>query len=241
MAKILLVDDDQNLREVVAYILGEAGHEVALAGGGEEGLRRFTADRPDLVLTDVRMPGLDGIELLRRIRAAEDSDTVLDGGGSNKGQGARASGGGGDKGQGAIAPSAAIAGETPVIVLTAHGTVEQAVAAMKLGAFTYLLKPFNRDELILTVEQALRTGALVVPVFVRRTNTDHLICEFKAPFEIADTGDREADTAAGTQLVNDVIGREIMRRPGQWLWLHDRWRPDDRVELDPDWTPPARG
>jgi len=76
MAKILLVDDDQNLREVVAYILGEAGHEVVLAGGGEEGLQRFTANRPDLVLTDVRMPGLDGIELLRRIRAAEDSDTA---------------------------------------------------------------------------------------------------------------------------------------------------------------------
>jgi len=147
MAKILLVDDDQNLREVVAYILGEAGHEVVLAGGGEEGLQHFTANRPDLVLTDVRMPGLDGIELLRRIRAAEDSDT--------------ASGdGGGKKGQGASAPTAASAGETPVIVLTAHGTVEQAVEAMKLGAFTYLLKPFNRDELTLTVEQALRAGAL---------------------------------------------------------------------------------
>ena len=147
MAKILLVDDDQNLREVVAYILGEAGHAVILAGGGEEGLQRFTTDRPDLVLTDVRMPGLDGIELLRRIRAAEDSDTASGSGVINQGQDASA-------------PTAATAGETPVIVLTAHGTVEQAVEAMKLGAFTYLLKPFNRDELTLTVEQALRAGAL---------------------------------------------------------------------------------
>jgi len=130
MARILLVDDDSNLREVVAYILGEAGHEVIAAGGGREGLQLFETERPDLVLTDVRMPDLDGMEVLRQIRAAlaESLDSS--------------------------------ANDVPVIVLTAHGTVEQAVEAMSLGAFTYLLKPFNRDELKLTVDQALRSGAL---------------------------------------------------------------------------------
>ncbi len=124
MAKVLLIDDDANLREVVSFILGEAGHEVATAADGDEGLRRIAADPPDVVLTDIRMPGRDGMEVLRQITGAE----------------------------GAPPP--------PVIVLTAFGTVEQAVEAMKAGAFSYLLKPFKRDELRLAVEQALRRRQL---------------------------------------------------------------------------------
>ena len=123
MARILVIDDDRSLREVVGFMLSEAGHEVLEAGDGEAGLALLGHD-PDLVLTDVRMPGIDGMEVLRRIRE--------EGG----------------------------AGSPPVVVLTAHGTVEQAVAAMGMGAFTYLLKPFTRDELRLTVEQALHTGEL---------------------------------------------------------------------------------
>jgi two-component system NtrC family response regulator len=77
-----------------------------------------------MVLTDIRMPGRDGMEVLRQIRGARKRPPV------------------------------------PVVILTAYGTVEQAVEAMKLGAHTYLLKPFNRDELALTVEQALRNQTL---------------------------------------------------------------------------------
>jgi two-component system NtrC family response regulator len=124
MATVLLIDDDASLREVVGFVLREAGHEVRTAADGTEGLRLFAAEPPDLVLTDIRMPGADGMEVLRRVR---------------------------ETGR----PPA-----PPVIVLTAYGTVEQAVAAMRAGAFTYLLKPFERDELRLTVEQALRTRAL---------------------------------------------------------------------------------
>ena len=123
MARILLIDDDTNLREVAGFILSEAGHEVLPAENGQAGLDRMDED-PDLVLTDIKMPGIDGMEVLKRIRS----------------------------GHGPSVP--------PVIVLTAHGTVEQAVEAMRLGAFTYLLKPFDRQELLLTVEQALRTRRL---------------------------------------------------------------------------------
>ncbi len=122
MARILVIDDDKSLREVVRFILAESGHEVLTAADGAEGLARL-ADAPDLVLSDIRMPKLDGMELLRRLRET-------------------------------AAPV------PPVIMLTAHGTVEQAVAAMKLGAFTYLLKPFPRDELLLSVEQALHASRL---------------------------------------------------------------------------------
>ncbi len=124
MARILVIDDDAGLREVVGFILTEAGHEVLAAAGGEEGLRRCDQDQPDLVLTDIRMPPPDGMEVLRHLRES-----------------------------GRAAPP-------PVIVLTAFGDVGQAVEAMKAGAFSYLLKPFKRDELRLTVEKALRTRAL---------------------------------------------------------------------------------
>ncbi len=123
MARILLIDDDTSLREVVTFMLQEAGHQVLPASDGQQGLARLP-ENPDLVLTDIRMPGMDGMEVLKRI--VEDDP--------------------------ASAP--------PVIVLTAHGTVKQAVEAMRLGAFSYLLKPFPRDELLLTVDQALHTSDL---------------------------------------------------------------------------------
>lgn len=132
MGRIVLIDDDRNLREVVTFILGEAGHEVQTAARGEEGLALCSRRRPDLVITDIRMPGIDGMEVLRRLRSGDAGGEVA-----------------GDAGR-----------DVPVIVLTAHGNVEQAVEAMKLGAFTYLQKPFERDELTLTVQQALHTGEL---------------------------------------------------------------------------------
>ncbi len=123
MARILLIDDDRSLREVVTFQLTEAGHEVLPAANGEVGLARLV-DQPDLVISDIRMPGIDGMEVLRRITDGDDPQPP------------------------------------PVLMFTAHGTVEQAVEAMRLGAFTYLLKPFSRTELLLTVDQALHTRAL---------------------------------------------------------------------------------
>lgn len=122
MAKILLIDDDTSLREVVSFMLQEAGHHVLPAANGKQGLELLT-ENPDLVLTDIRMPVMDGMEVLRHIVEND--------------------------------PAA-----PPVIVLTAHGTVKQAVEAMRLGAFSYLLKPFARAELLLTVDQALHTRNL---------------------------------------------------------------------------------
>jgi two-component system NtrC family response regulator len=122
MPRILVIDDDASLREVVRYILTEGGHEVLTAADGTAGLE-LLSESPDLVVSDIRMPQVDGMEVLRRIRET-------------------------------AAPV------PPVIMLTAHGTVEQAVQAMRLGAFTYILKPFTRDELLLSVEQALHSSRL---------------------------------------------------------------------------------
>jgi DNA-binding NtrC family response regulator len=108
--RILVVDDEPAQRELVAGFLRKQGFEVALAGDGTDALGRFTREPFDLVLTDQRMPGLSGLELLDALRA--------------------------------VTPEAA------VIVMTAYGTIETAVAAIKAGAADYLTKPLNLDELL---------------------------------------------------------------------------------------------
>lgn len=114
---ILLADDDENLRRVLEFQLGEAGYKVVTAVDGQEALTIFEQSEVDCIVTDLRMPKLSGLELLEKIKAKN--------------------------------------GEVPVIVTTAFGEVETAVSAMKLGAFDYVNKPFNRDEILLTIERAL--------------------------------------------------------------------------------------
>jgi len=120
--KILIIDDDTSLRRVLEYNLQEAGYQVSAAASGEEGLRQFNEDTPALVITDMKMPGMDGMQVLQAIKERSP--------------------------------------ETLVIIITAFGTVDIAVEAMKAGAYDYITKPFNRDELRLTVAKALQFSGL---------------------------------------------------------------------------------
>jgi len=120
--KILIIDDDTSLRRVLEYNLQEAGYQVSAAASGEEGLRLFSEDTPALVITDMKMPGMDGMQVLQNIKERSP--------------------------------------ETLVIMITAFGTVDIAVEAMKAGAYDYITKPFNRDELRLTVAKALQLTGL---------------------------------------------------------------------------------
>ncbi|MDR2518624.1 MAG: sigma-54 dependent transcriptional regulator [Spirochaetaceae bacterium] len=122
--KILIVDDEKNIREGLAAALELDGHEVVTEAVGGDGWKRFQRGDIDLVITDLRMPGLSGEELLRRV----------------------------------IAESPGV----PVIVLTGHGTVESAVAAMRAGAYDFLTKPVNLDRLSLLVKRALENRELVL-------------------------------------------------------------------------------
>jgi len=119
---ILLIDDDDSLRRVMEFSLVEAGYIVRPAASGEEGLRLFEQGSFDAVITDITMPGMNGMEVLARVREREVG--------------------------------------IPVVVITAYGTIESAVEAMKKGAFDYITKPFNRDELRLTIDRALRMRRL---------------------------------------------------------------------------------
>ena len=114
--RILIIDDDQGLRKSLTLILSDAGYDVVVADDGMAGLEVAAQEKPDLILCDVRMPKLGGIEFLKRYR---------------------------DDGGGAL-----------VLVMTAYGSLDLAVEAMKEGAYDYLPKPFGADEVLLTVRKA---------------------------------------------------------------------------------------
>ena len=113
---ILIVDDERTLARAVRAFLQESGYEAEVAGDAEQALGLLETLRPDVVFSDVRLPGMSGIELLRRIR---EFDPAL-----------------------------------PVVIMTAYGTIEGAVEAVKLGAFDYIKKPVDLEELKLLAERA---------------------------------------------------------------------------------------
>jgi two-component system, NtrC family, response regulator AtoC len=123
MARILVVDDDDGVRSFVAEALESDGHDVRQASDAGEALRRLGAESFHVLLTDLRMPGLDGIALVRRARAEQP--------------------------------------ELEIVVLTAHGSVETAIEAMKLGAFDYVQKPVESPSALrLLVARAVERRAL---------------------------------------------------------------------------------
>jgi DNA-binding NtrC family response regulator len=127
MANILIVDDERQIRRILAVLLAERRHRVAEAESGEAAVETAAAFRPDLVLLDLKLPGRDGLATLRQLLAAAPRSHV-------------------------IIPH--------VIMMTAFGTIGSAVEAMRHGAFDYVTKPFDNDELLLTVERALEMRRL---------------------------------------------------------------------------------
>ncbi|MCW9050678.1 MAG: sigma-54 dependent transcriptional regulator [Deltaproteobacteria bacterium] len=120
--KILVIDDDASLRRVTEFNLQEAGYDVQTASDGRAGVGLFKRWRPDMVITDVQMPGMSGYEVLEAVLKIDP--------------------------------------QTLVIIVTAYSTVEQAVEAMKVGAYDYLAKPFGRDQLSMTVAKAFEYSSL---------------------------------------------------------------------------------
>lgn len=116
MKRVLVVDDEENLRLVLRTLLRRHGYEVETAASGEEALEQLDAYGPDFVLTDVRMPKMGGLDLLTTLKAKHCQATV--------------------------------------IVMSAYGNVDQAIEAMKAGAYDYIQKPFKPDEVVLTLRKA---------------------------------------------------------------------------------------
>ena len=120
---ILIVDDDKNICKMIeAQLRKERKYEIKTALNGEACLNNIRAEFPDLVLMDIQMPGMDGIETLKQIK--EEDPRI------------------------------------PVVMMTAHGTIERAVQSMKLGAYDFLTKPFARDRMVVTINNALLNSSL---------------------------------------------------------------------------------
>jgi len=120
--RILVVDDEPNMLDLFKKVLGKEGYQVVAASSGEEAIQQLETDRFDLLISDLKMPGLSGLELLKRAKS--------------------------------VCPM------MPCVLLTAHGTIDSAVAAMREGAYDYLTKPINIDEITLTVKKALELHRL---------------------------------------------------------------------------------
>ena len=122
-ATILLIEDDARIAGELRRVLESEGWKVLLAESAEAGLARAAEKKSDLVITDFRLPGASGLDVLKRLHAAQP--------------------------------------RLPVILMTAHGTTETAIEATKLGAYDYLLKPFEMPELLGLVQKALASSRLM--------------------------------------------------------------------------------
>ncbi len=122
MGTVLIIDDNETIREGLAHTIKKMGHEAVVAASGDDGVARFKARKGiDFVISDLKMEGMDGVDVLRAIRELD--------------------------------------ADVPTMIITAYGTVETAVEAMKLGAFDFLTKPFAPEVVRLKVERGLELSA----------------------------------------------------------------------------------
>jgi len=172
MRKILIADDEKNMRWILAKNLKDEGFEVLEAANGLEAFELFLDKEPDMVVLDYSMPGIDGMEVLKRINTIND--------------------------------------KIPVIMITAHGSTDAAVEAMKLGAIDYISKPFDMEELKITIKKALKIEALNNTIEYLKTQVveafdTKIIGNSKKMQDIFEVIDKVADTMA-TVLINGESG-----------------------------------
>jgi DNA-binding NtrC family response regulator len=210
MAKktILVIEDEEKARRVVGLHLASAGYDVKAAGTGEEGWK--LADQADLILTDLKLPGMDGLELLEKIKQQN--------------------------------------AHTPVVVMSAFGTVENAVEAMKRGAVDFLPKPFSLDHLSVVVDKALEVRQLrdenrdLREALGEKYQLDNIIGHSPAMQEIFSTVLRVAPTRATVLLAGesgvgkDMIGRAIHmhspRKNHQYVKINCTAIPENLMESE---------
>jgi two-component system, NtrC family, response regulator HydG len=161
MAKILVVDDQRNMRTTLSMMLRSAGYDVDEAADGEAASEKAVAEGYDLVLTDLKMSGKDGIDVLRFVK----QQSPL----------------------------------TEVIVMTAYGTIESAVEAMRIGAHDYIQKPFSEEELLVRVQRAVEKRQLAGEMTA-------MAAEFRERYQFENIIGRSSE-------VRDVLGRIIRIAP----------------------------
>ncbi|MCG5056012.1 MAG: sigma-54 dependent transcriptional regulator [Myxococcales bacterium] len=176
--RVLVADDEANIRRVLEAILRREGYDVVTAANGNEALERMNREI-NTVITDLKMPGLDGMSLLKKL-SAEHPDV-------------------------------------PVVMITAHGSVENAVEAVKLGAFDYLEKPFEQEQIRQLVAKAISTNALarrdVAPEPAGAAGRFRLVGQSTAIKQVYAVIDKVADTPSTVLVTGESgTGKELIAR-----------------------------
>ncbi|MDH4329393.1 MAG: sigma-54 dependent transcriptional regulator, partial [Nitrospira sp.] len=181
MEKILVVDDEQSLREVLSIMLKRTGYDVTSVADGEEAIELLNKDIFDLVITDLRMPKIDGMEVLKAAKSASP--------------------------------------ETVVLIITAFASADSAVEAMKQGAYDYLTKPFQVDEVQLIIRNALEKRRLTTEnILLKRemasqSSFSQLVGQSEAMEKVFDVVRKIADSKSNVLICGESgTGKELVAR-----------------------------
>lgn len=183
MAKILVIDDEKPIRSTLTEILEYEKFAVDEAADGTQGLAMLKKGKYDVVLCDIKMPKMDGIEVLEK--AME------------------------------LAP------ETPVVMISGHGTIETAVEAIKKGAFDFISKPLDLNRLLITIRNAMERSSLITETKALKkkiSKTFDMVGNSKAITEIKEMVEKVAPTDARVLVTGgNGTGKELVAR-----WLHEK-------------------
>jgi DNA-binding NtrC family response regulator len=183
MAKILVIDDEKSIRTTLQEILQYESHEVDLASSGPEGLEMFAQKKYDIVLCDIKMPEMDGLEVLEKLFAKSY--------------------------------------DAQVIMISGHGNVENAVQAIKHGAYDFIQKPLDLNRLLITIRNAMDKSSLISETVVLKkkvSKTLEMIGESPAITQVKEMIEKVAPTDARVLITGENgTGKELVAR-----WLHDK-------------------
>ncbi|TKB81882.1 MAG: sigma-54-dependent Fis family transcriptional regulator [Nitrospira sp.] len=209
-ARILIVDDEVNIRGALVTLLEKKGYQVRGAGTGEEALEQLAAAAADLVLTDLKMPGIGGIEFIRRLKAKWP--------------------------------------DTEVVVMTAYGSIDTAVEAMRYGAYDYLTKPIDRERFPVVVDKALERHVLATENkhlrdrLETRMRFDQMVGDSEPMQRVYQLVEMVADSdvtvlltgesGTGKELISRAIHHKSPRAGGPFITMNCGALPDNLFESE---------
>ena len=217
MAKILIIDDERGIRNTLREVLADEGYEVEVAENGKQGLEMAQAKSYDLIYSDIKMPEMDGLEVLSKSSEfrAQNSDSFE-------------------------------SIECPIVMISGHGDIETAVQALKMGAYDFLLKPLDLNRILITTKNALETKNLKQETKQLRKKVDtkgpQMIGESAAIQRVRDIIDKVAPTEArvlitgpngtGKEVVAHLIHEHSARANGPMVEVNCAAIPSELIESE---------